>query len=137
MSARNFRLTALDASEDEFHESVCRMLSVLIAPPGVCSRDGVVHFAVEHRNARDALEGAMRKRRGVVAGIMDHWVFWAGHTLALELKARTGRLSKPQIDRRDALIKAGVYVVSCRSLEDVLRVLQQYRVPHREAAVAA
>lgn len=131
---RPFRLTAPVPSEDAIHEAVSDALTLAIAPPGVSSADGVLWWTCEHRNARDATEGARRKRRGVVAGIPDVHVFSRGTPIMIELK-RPGytrsAVSDAQRERHAELQKAGVQTFIATSFEDVLRALRTMAVPIR------
>src|SRR5208282_3113881 len=104
--------------EDDLHLSVRDCLSIAIAAPGVASNDGVMWFTVEMRNARDAIEGAKRKRKGVVAGVPDIWVFYRGTVLAIELKRRGGGRSKAQRDLHAQLNACEIPVLVCRSVEE-------------------
>lgn len=117
-----FRLRPRDLSEDEIHEAVARVLDIAL-PAGAC------WFSIEHRNARDAAEGAMRKRRGVRAGIPDITIIHGRVVHYIELKTRTGALSSAQVDMRDRLLAAGALWALCRSVDDVLRQLRDWGIP--------
>lgn len=117
-----FRLRPRDPSEDEIHEAVARVLN--IALPADCC-----WYSVEHRNARDAQEGAMRKRRGVRAGIPDVTIIHGRVAHFIELKTRTGSLSPAQVRMRDWLLAAGAMWALCRSVDDVLRQLRDWGIP--------
>ena len=58
--------------------------------------------------APSALAGAMRKRRGVKAGVPDTLV-WCRYTkpIAIEMKSRVGKCTPSQRTVREALLRAG------------------------------
>ncbi len=94
------------APEHSLQRAVVDYLSAAIAPPGVC-RDGTMWHAIDHANARNAMAGAMRKARGVVAGIPDLMIYNRGRVIGVELKTRTGVLSAAQAQFMNALSDAG------------------------------
>jgi hypothetical protein len=57
--------------------------------------------------------------------------------IGIELKAKKGRLSKPQIETADALWAANARYVECRSLEEVDRCLRRAGVPMHASVVDA
>lgn len=127
----------ISREEDRLHESVADILSRVIALPGELSPDGVVWWSVEHRSVRhgsvaSAIEGHRRKRRGVIGGIPDLNIRWAGRVLDIELKRPTkGKVSTVQKSLHKAIRGAGGAVEIAHSLDDVIKLLQEYRVPHR------
>ena len=58
--------------------------------------------------APSALAGAMRKKRGVKAGVPDTLV-WCRYTkpIAIEMKSRVGKCTPSQRTVREALLRAG------------------------------
>ena len=121
------RLRPRDQSEDEIHEDVRRMLDVALVAPACWT-------SIEHRNARDAIEGAKRKARGVRAGVPDVLIVYGRITHYIELKTRTGSLSQSQIEMRAALVAAGAPWALCRSVDDVIRQVQAWGIPIRVAS---
>jgi hypothetical protein len=119
-----FNLTYLDPSEDEIHEAVASLLDRAL-PPTAC------WYSVEHRNAKDAVEGAKRKRRGVRAGIPDITIIYGRVAHFIELKARAGVVSSAQEGMRTRLTGAGALWAVCRSVDDVVRQLRDWRIPCR------
>lgn len=112
MSARSFRLTAPVAPEHEAQIACARMLARVLRPD-------VCWTAVDHANARDKLTGAIRKARGVKAGIPD-FLFWHdGRGFAIEFKREDGVLSDAQRDFLRTLIGADVEVAVCWSASQV------------------
>lgn len=121
---RPFRLQSRDPSEDEIHEAVAAFLTKALPA-------SVWWSSIEHRNARDKVEGSKRKKRGVKAGVPDVLFCYGRVLMAIELKTRTGSLSKAQIERRAELLAAGAYWALCRSVEDVEVTLRAWGVPLR------
>ena len=117
--------------EDAFHLTVASMLTLIIAPPGEISELGVYWFSIEHRNAKSAFEGAMRKARGVVAGIPDIQIGHEGRTFWIELKAGNGSLSSAQRDLHGVIQAARQKVAICRTLDGIISFLDQNAIPHR------
>lgn len=65
--------------------------------------------------ASSAKSGAMRKKRGVKAGLPDTLVLHRRKLITLELKSRQGRCSASQRATREALLRAGAEWWECRS----------------------
>lgn len=125
MNAGGFRLTAPIPAEDELHFAVYSALRVLL--PG----DAVI-TTWELRNARDAIEGARRKRLGALPGWPDLGVFWQSRVVLLELKrARLGVLSPAQRLLHPRLAATGFPVRICRSPADALAACHLAGIPVR------
>jgi hypothetical protein len=79
------------------------------------------------------VRGALLKSMGLRAGWPDvqvlHPMGLNTLVVGIELKAKKGRLSKPQIETADALWAANARYVECRSLEEVDRCLRRAGVP--------
>lgn len=116
-------ITRPDSSEDEIHEAVAQFLDLALG-------SGVFWYSVENRKL-GKVEGAKRKRRGVKAGIPDITIIHGRVHHAVELKTRTGSLSKAQIEARERLKNAGAIWGLARSVEDVARLLDVWRIPVR------
>jgi hypothetical protein len=87
------------------------------------------------------VRGALLKAMGLKAGWPDVQVL---HPMGLntlfvgiELKAKKGRLSKPQIETCEALWAANARYVECRSLEEVDRCLRRAGIPMHARVVDA
>jgi hypothetical protein len=81
-----------------------------------------------------AKQGANNKRLGVRPGFPDLTLYIPGYgpmphgncqTVYIELKSKTGTLSKEQKDWRDWLIQAGFECFLCRSLDEVKKVIEE------------
>jgi hypothetical protein len=64
--------------------------------------------------AASVTSGAMRKKRGVKAGVPDVLVLYRGKLIAIELKSRHGKCSRSQRLVREALLRAGAEWFECR-----------------------
>lgn len=69
--------------------------------------------------SRTAVTGARLKRMGLQRGWPDYLLFHDGGTLAIELKAGTGKLTDEQIAFCNRLHELGGVYRICRSLADV------------------
>jgi hypothetical protein len=109
-----FRLTAPVIAEDELHAATWQALRILVPPDAVVT-------TWELRNAKDAIEGARRKRLGALPGWPDMGVFWAGRVVLLELKReRGGYLSPAQRELHPRLALAGFPVAVCHTVVEAL-----------------
>ena len=82
--------------------------------------------------APSALAGAMRKRRGVKAGVPDT-LLWSLHTLpiGIEMKSPDGRCSHAQRSVRQAMLRAGCEWWECRSANAAMWALAKSGVQFR------
>lgn len=129
MSARSLRLTAPVAPEHEAQIACARMLAQVLRPD-------VCWTAVDHANARDKLTGAIRKARGVKAGIPD-FLFWHyGRGFAIEFKRADGVLSDAQRAFLRTLIGAEVEVAVCWNSVQVFQKVVEWGLARR-ARIAA
>jgi len=87
---------------------------------------GVVFFAVPNGGARSKVEAAILKGLGVVPGVPDILLFFAGKCFALEIKTADGRLSPEQRSMHLRLQAAGVTVATTHGLDDALRQLREW-----------
>lgn len=85
---------------------------------------GCVCFHVPNGGARTKAEAGIFKAMGVVAGIPDLWIVYAGSTLALEMKAPMGVMGDSQLAVHKALEAQGCSVGTAWSLADVERLLR-------------
>jgi hypothetical protein len=108
--------------EGDFQTTVVDLLEAILPNNAVCT-------SIDHANARNALAGADRKRRGVLPGIADIYVAWEMYTMWFECKARLGRLNDDQESFRDAVMAIGHYWCAPRTLEDVVAALAASHIP--------
>jgi len=92
-----------------------------------------VWFHVPNAAKRGIVAGVMNKKMGVKAGVPDIFIFYVntsaryGRTarcIAIELKAKAGKLSKAQLEMSDALYGAGVMVYTARMVSEVELILK-------------
>jgi hypothetical protein len=86
-------------------------------------------FHVPNGGRRGFLEALRFKSMGVLAGMVDLGIVTDGRLLGIELKAGRGQISDAQAWCHRRLRAAGAPVYVCRSLDEVIAVLQQAGVP--------
>src|SRR5262245_46463131 len=89
---------------------------------------GVVFLHPANGGARSAIEGAIFKGLGVVAGAPDLLMWHAGKSLALELKSEDGRATAAQLAMLGKLADAGVYTAVCHGIDRALAVLESWQL---------
>jgi hypothetical protein len=87
------------------------------------------------------LSGHLQRLRGCKSGLPDLLFLMPGLAVAcLELKSRSGRLSKNQKAVRDQLVAVGVRWRMCRSVRSAMQAIKDcgvpFRRPYRERALA-
>jgi hypothetical protein len=92
------------------------------APPGVFA------FAVPNGGWRSAIEAAIFKGIGVIAGIPDVLILHDGHCYALELKSERGRLTDVQRLTHGRMREAGAHVATVYGLDEALAQLADWRL---------
>lgn len=119
------------SEEHDFQTVAVDHLELVLPPTAIC-------FSIDHANARNALAGALRKRRGVLPGIPDVFVTWSADPasrlsviLWLETKATRGVLSVDQEAFRVAALALGQYWAAPRTLEEVDAALRGTPIPIR------
>jgi hypothetical protein len=131
---------ALEPSELQLQISVVRHLQWRC-------REGVIWFAVPNGELRDKRTGAKLKAMGVRPGVADLIFIWGElistprlevtpQLLFLELKARGGRLSPPQIEFRDIMRKCGAPFEVADNIDDAIALLDRYGILKRPGVVA-
>jgi hypothetical protein len=81
--------------------------------------------------ASSAKSGAMRKKRGVKAGLPDTLVLHRRKLITLELKSQQGKCSASQRAAREALLRAGAEWWECRSAHAAMWALRKSGVRFR------
>jgi hypothetical protein len=84
---------------------------------------------IDHANAKDALTGALRKARGVRAGLPDFILCYRGLFYGIEVKSASGRPSAAQIGVAAGIRRAGGTYVVVRSTAEVEAVLRDWGFP--------
>jgi hypothetical protein len=130
MSARQFRLIAPVAPEDELHRSVADGVRYLMP-------SDAVFVTWELRNAASAAEGARRKRLGALAGWPDCGVWWRGRIALIELKRERGwALSAAQRALHPRLAANGFPVAVCHTVVEALDAVSAAGIPLRGRVAA-
>lgn len=94
-------------------------------------RHEALFFHVPNGGYRALATAGRLKAEGVVPGVADFIIIWKGRAMAIELKARKGRLSKAQQHWGGAFTLAGGLYAVARSLDDVAAFLDAAGVPLR------
>jgi hypothetical protein len=82
--------------------------------------------------ARSATAGAMRKRRGVKAGLCDVLIWYHGRTHCIELKGPYGQCRPAQRAVREQMLRAGIKAWwQCRTAESAMWALAKSGVKFR------
>jgi hypothetical protein len=87
---------------------------------------GAFAFHVPNGGWRSAIEAAIFKSLGVVAGVPDIIIIYGGRCYALELKAEGGRVTPKQLEAIAAMEAAGAYCCIAEGLDRALAVLEQW-----------
>lgn len=114
--------------EQELQIAVCNYLSYL----GLSFYAIINQQPMSHHNRSSAMINTqMLKRQGLKKGIPDLCVTHSSelgyHGLYIELKSDKGRLSQDQVSWQNTLMKLGYYCVVCRSIDDVIAVIEYYK----------
>jgi hypothetical protein len=81
------------------------------------------HLGGKRNSKGVAIQGAIMKSLGVLAGVADICILHAGRFHALELKAPGGRSTEAQLAFRDAVNAAGGYSAEAVGIDAALAVL--------------
>ena len=111
-------------TEDKLHVSIWRDLQKVLHP-------GVVAYSLENRHV-GAVEGSMRRERGVKAGIPDMIFHWPhGWCAYIEIKPPKCYPTRSQKHMHELLRTAGIAVGVCHSISEVLIFLRDQGCPLR------
>lgn len=86
---------------------------------------------VPNGGRRSPTEAAIFAGLGVLKGMPDLVLFWAGRAYCMELKAGRGQLSDNQLAAHCRLRRAGIPVAVVRSLPDAIAFLRDCEIPLR------
>lgn len=75
----------------------------------------IFYYHVPNGGKRNLREAELLKRMGVVAGVMDFWIFTAVSILIVEMKAQDTKVSKGQEECKSALELLGYKVNTIRT----------------------
>lgn len=87
--------------------------------------------SIDAAHKADPIAGAIRKARGVLAGVPDIHITLDGRSLWLEIKTVDGRLSEAQERCHEAIRRGGGCVATVRSIGDVEFQLRQWAISLR------
>lgn len=139
---RKFRLEPLPLYERDIHEDVAKLLDVILLGPAMWATypAGAAQLSPQQQ--------ARYSRIGLKRGFPDIFIFYQG-LYGIELKRQDGQLSRTRIGRtkRGAarilegqvdvfpkLLASGAFkaIEVARSVDDVVRWLDVWNIPHRE-----
>jgi hypothetical protein len=89
---------------------------------------GLVFLHPANGGARTAIEGAILKGLGVVAGAPDLILFHGGKSFAIELKTEDGRVTEAQVEMLTRLKDAGVLTAVCHGIDRAIEVLESWQL---------
>lgn len=108
--------------EDDIQESVCTFLRWSLPVDAT-------YWHVPNGGKRHRREAARMVRLGVRAGLPDLHIAYRGRLYCIELKTPTGQLSESQKQMIPKLVKCGVLVEVCTSLDEVVATLDLWGIP--------
>jgi hypothetical protein len=123
-----FRLTAPVVPEHPRQKAIAHMLRLELAPAGKVSRHGVVWYSIDHANYAGEVPG-VRLDRGIIAGILDTFLLYAGRAHLIEIKTDAGELSAAQQSVASAVLVAGGKVGIVRDHIETLACLDEWKIP--------
>lgn len=122
--------TALDElSEFALHKLVADYLDRVLKP-------GTWWSTIPAGEGGGYVRGARWKARGARKGLPDLMILRDSRAYFIELKTRKGVVSDAQDECHDAIKDAGGSVAVCRSLTDVIKALNVWRIETREVRAA-
>lgn len=125
-----FRLVAPVVREHPIHKQCCDMMRIELAPAGKVSRRGVCWWSIDMANYGGEVPG-IRMSRGIIAGVPDVFVLYAGRAYFVEIKAEDGVLSDAQQSVASAVLAArGLFGVA-RSADEMLALLDGWSIPRK------
>jgi hypothetical protein len=128
--AKPFKLTAPVVREHPLQTQICSVLRIELAPPGKISPYGVVWWSIDHAAYSGEVPG-IRIGRGIIAGVPDFFVLFAGRAFMLELKteAPAAGLSEAQRSVCAAVLAGGGQVGVVRTAAETLGCLDAWAIP--------
>src|SRR5262245_40544452 len=89
---------------------------------------GVVYLHPANGGARSAVEGAIFKSLGVMAGAPDLLLWHDGRSYAVELKTDSGRTTPAQIAMMTRLKDAGVATAVAHGIDEAITTLERWQL---------
>lgn len=96
-----------------------------------------VFMSIPNEGRRSLKSAGELKSVGLLTGAPDLLIVWRGRAIFIELKTKTGCLSKPQRIVHKRLLAAEAEVMLARSVEDVERGLREVGLRLRATCLAA
>jgi|SRR5215467_526000 len=128
MSARPFKLKPPKVPEATRQRGIAQTLTLEFAPAGKLSRHGVCWYSIDMA-AYSGVAPGLRTARGCVAGVPDVFLLFRGQSHFIEIKTEDGVLSDPQREVIAALFAAGGRCGVARDADEVLAIIDQWRIP--------
>lgn len=119
-----------ETNEEPIHRSIVSWLEICVPPPP----DGPLWFHPYNGGYRTAADAGIGRALGVLAGVADLVFLWRP-SFCIEIKSRSGTLSKPQERVARDLLSLGLHTHVARSIEDVTDALRQENVPFKESKI--
>ena len=121
----------MNRPEEAVHRTCVEYLALCVPRPP----EGPLWFHVPNQKGTRSIQEMQRlKGMGVVPGIPDLVLIWAGRAYGVEVKASGGCLSRSQKECASAWCAAGASHAVVRSLDQFCRVLTAWGIPTREVA---
>jgi hypothetical protein len=95
---------------------------------------GLFWFHVPNGGYRTAIEAAIFKSLGLIAGVPDLLLVHDGRLYALELKVRGGRLSPTQAEVQERMRQASAIVAVATGIDEALAYLELWQLIRRNVA---
>lgn len=124
---RHVERTTTRRTEQQLHRSVLDHLKW-------CGTPNIFAFHCPNGGARTAIEGAIFKSLGVVAGVPDIIIVHGGRCFALELKSESGRIAPSQIETHERMRAAGAVIGVARGIDEALAWLAQHGLLRTKSA---
>lgn len=111
-----------DNPEQRLQIAVAQYLAHALKPPAF--------FTAFPAGGGGRLRGAFLKAMGLRAGMPDLLIFAPGpNVIGIELKSKAGRMTPAQMDVSSAFAGCSMWLVLCRSVDEVERALRFCKVP--------
>lgn len=118
-STKPLAIRAVEPSETQLQISLVQHLKLL-------GRKGLLYFHPASGGLRTKSEAAKFKAMGVVPGIPDLIMLYAGKTYGLELKTKRGVVSADQRAMLDAFRSAGAFAEVAHGIDEALAILNRW-----------
>jgi hypothetical protein len=117
--------TGLVSRFAESNEQIAAMDWLRLQHPNIALY--TMHIGNERKSTPYA--GAIMKRMGILKGASDIFMAWPNkgyHGMFIEVKSRTGKLTKEQAEFLNRMELVGYYIAVCYGAEDVIDTMKFY-----------